>query len=237
MTFKKPIHWNYIVTFYSIAFLLSLPFTSGYYLEQYNAITKGSIFYNLAFLPACIGTFIAAILAFIFDKKTKRTITFFGINKFQNSIITIIPLIVFSIVGLPNELNLNPHYYAFLISIVIFIYSFGEEIFWRGYLLNALSPLSKIQIVFVLGLLWWAWHFPFTSVFGLTTFLVIIIISTFLIGKFVETSKSYLTAAGIHSLIVVMNLSQNNKNALISGGITIFIWVILSKLWKPKIEV
>ncbi len=236
MTFKKPINWIFIFGFYIIAFVLSLPFNSGYFSEQFNTITKDTVFYGIAFLPACLGTTIAALLAYKFDKSTHRTITFWGSNKIQNTVITFVPLLIFTLSGLPNDLHLNPHNYAFVISIIILIYSFGEEVFWRGYMINALEPLSKISGILLLGILWWAWHFPFTSTFGFTTFLPIVLVSSFLIGKFVESTKSFLTAASIHSFVVIMNVAQNSQRALITGGITVLVWLAIGKLWKPKIE-
>ncbi len=234
MTHNRIINWRYILVFYLMAFLLSLPISSGYFSEYYDKITINTIFKGINFLPACIGTFVAAFFALRFDKSIPRTITFFGNNELQNIVITIVPLFVFTIAGLPNQHQMNTHLYAFVISMLILVYSFGEEIFWRGYLLNALSPLNRVASTFLLGILWWAWHFPFTSTFGLTTFLLIVLISSFLIGRFVESTQSYLTAAGLHSLVVVMNVGQNTHRVLILGGITILLWLSLGKLWKPQ---
>lgn len=233
---KKTINWTYVIVFYLIACILSVPFNSFYFLADYNKITQGTLFYDKGFLPAGIGTLIAATIAFYIDKDTPKIIHFWGNHKYRNLVITLVPLVVFTLTGLPNMLEMNPHIYAFLMASIFLIYSLCEEIFWRGYMINALMPLGKMLNYLVLGILWWAWHFPFTAVFGdaflgFISFLGMVIISSFLIGKFVDESRSYLTAAGLHSLAVIVS-GQMNTSVLYTIGFIIVIWLSIGKWWK-----
>ncbi len=41
-----------------------------------------------------------------------------------------------------------------------FIFSLGEEIGWRGYLLPRLMPLGKLPAYLIVGLVWGLWHAP-----------------------------------------------------------------------------
>lgn len=230
---QSQVNWKYILIFYLIAFGISAPVNSGYLADAYNNLTQGTIFYKSAFLPAGLGTFIAALLAFRLDRNfPKKITTFWGNTKLKNILIAIVPLVVFTITGIPNDLNKNVHLYAFQISFVLVIYALSEEIFWRGYLINALSPLGKLKNYLILGTLWWAWHFPFTRADGYTSFLIIILVSSLLIGKFVEGTRSYLTVAGLHSLIVIIQLGNNKKPMMYAGGVIILIWILLDKCWK-----
>lgn len=227
------VNWKYIVIFYSIAFILSAPANSFYFLEQWDTLTEGTVFYKIPFLPAGLGTLIAALIAFRVDKDVVRTITLQGNDRNKNIVIALTPVVVMTIAGIPNELNLNENLYALLISVVLFAYAFTEEIFWRGYMINALAPLGWMKNYLGLGILWWAWHFNFTA-YGCTTFLVLVVISSFLIGKFTEGTRSYLAAAGLHSLIVVLTVGENSTPLLCAGGIVILIWILTGTFWKSK---
>jgi len=54
-----------------------------------------------------------------------------------------IPIILFSAFGIDNNLNLNSHYYGFVISVIISTYCIFEEIGWRGYLQDELKELNS----------------------------------------------------------------------------------------------
>ncbi len=145
-----------------------------------------------------------------------------------------IPVIVFTTTGITNDLGRNTHLYAFQISLILAVYALMEETLWRGYFINVFTPLGKFKAALLLGILWWAWHFPFMRPDGYTTFLLVILISSFLIGKFVEGTRSYLTAAGLHSLIVIVQVGNNERPMLYAAGIVIIIWLLIDKLWKNK---
>ncbi len=227
------VEWKWVILFYAVAFCLSAPVNSGYMSEAYQNLTRGTIFYNAEFVLAGFGTLVAALLAFRFHNDFPRSITtFWGRAKLKNFTIAIVPLFVYTILGIPNELGLNEHLYALLISVVLTIYALSEEVFWRGYLINALGPLDNWKNYYILGFLWWAWHFPFFREDGCTMFLAIVIASSFLIGRFVEGTKSYLSAAGLHAMVVIMQIGNNTEPMLWAGGVIIVIWVVLGRFWK-----
>jgi hypothetical protein len=62
--------WEKIILFYTIAFVVSGLFNSGLLTSQYKKITDGLLIRNWSFLPSGIGTLIAAIIAFVCDRKT-----------------------------------------------------------------------------------------------------------------------------------------------------------------------
>lgn len=47
------------------------------------------------------------------------------------------------------------------------IFSFGEELGWRGYLLPKLLPLGKVKALFISGVIWGLWHTPFIILLGM----------------------------------------------------------------------
>lgn len=46
------------------------------------------------------------------------------------------------------------------------LFAFGEELGWRGYLLDALRPLGFWKASLLIGIIWGIWHAPFIYLFG-----------------------------------------------------------------------
>ncbi len=235
MTTETKIHWGKIILFYTIAFTISGLFNSKLLTPQYQEITGGLIIKNWSFLPAGIGTLIAAIFAFVFDRKAIRTIDLLGNNSLRNVFISLVPAFVFTIIGIYNSGNVNEHYYGFVFAFIALLYALSEEIFWRGYLLDKLRPLKMIKYSLVIGVSWWAWHFRFSTSFDFTWFLLICIVSSFLLCQFANETKSYLTAAGLHSLIIITTSEgEITQNKVIGLCVSIGFWLIIGKFWKAE---
>jgi uncharacterized protein len=45
-------------------------------------------------------------------------------------------------------------------TLMNWLFCFGEELGWRGYLLPKLMPLGKTRAYLLIGLIWGAWHWP-----------------------------------------------------------------------------
>ena len=227
----KP-NWLLIANVYLLAFGISSVFNSGVFSEKYKSFSDTYFINNWTFLPAGIGTLVAALLAFYFDKKRIKTITLFGNNTFKNIAIAITPLVVFTSLAATQQ---SPAY-CFALAAIALIYALCEEIFWRGYLQDALSGLDKNKSYLLIGVMWWAWHFRFTTTFDYTGFVAVCVISTFLLGTFTEGTKSYLTSAGLHSMIILLSSTGELNNAKITAAIlTVVIWVTIGKFWKNKV--
>jgi membrane protease YdiL (CAAX protease family) len=52
-----------------------------------------------------------------------------------------LPILLFTIFGANNNLDLNRHYYGFIIGLSLALYGICEEYGWRGYLQNELIHL------------------------------------------------------------------------------------------------
>lgn len=231
---SSKIKWHLVVIFYFVAFSISGLFNSGFLTSHYFTLTKGFFLSNLTYLPACLGTLIAATLALLIDKSFIRTISFLGNSSIKNITIAITPFVVFSFIGLANDYQINQHYFAFLFAGINLIYAVLEEIFWRGYLQDALRQLATKFRFLLIGIFWWAWHFRFNTAFDFTAFLLICIAGSFLIGQFTEKSKSYFAAGGLHCFIILLtNSGELTKEKMVAGGITILIWLAIGQWWKP----
>ena len=235
MTADTKISWKKIFIFYAIAFIISGLFNSGVLTPCYQKLTTGLLIGNWAFLPAGAGTLIAALIAYRFDKKFKRTISLYGNNRLKNILIALVPAMVFTTTGLFNSNGINEHFYGFAFSCIALLYAVAEEIFWRGYLLDALRPLNRLIHSLVIGILWWGWHFRFSTGFDLTWFLLICLAGSFLLCRFADDTRSYLTAAGLHSLIIITTSGgEMPRTTTIGLCIVIITWLLIGKIWKTK---
>ncbi|MCK9423085.1 MAG: CPBP family intramembrane metalloprotease [Bacteroidales bacterium] len=232
------IRWQFVVIFYIIAFSLSAPFNSGLLNPWYRALTKSWLISDMSYLPACLGTLIAGIVVLLIDKSHQRTITFLGNYRLRNIAISITPVVAFSIIGLDNSFGQNRYQFALSYGVINLIYSVFEEFGWRGYLQDELRPLKKGISFLIIGILWWVWHFRYATTFDLTIFPLICIGGSFLIGQFTEKTKSYLTAGGLHCLIILLtNSGDITRSKMIAIALTGLIWVGISFLWKPELPI
>jgi uncharacterized protein len=232
---REKVKWLFVVLFYLVAFTISGLFNSGLLTTYYHSFTKGYIISDYPYLPACLGTLFATILVLIIDKSHKKTITFLGNFKLKNLVISFTPLITFTIVGIDNKYGQNTHVFAFYFALINLIYAVFEEIGWRGYLQDALRPLKQGYRFLLIGLIWWAWHFRYNTAFDLTLFPVICIGGSFLIGQFTEKTKSFLTAGGLHCLVILLsNSGELTKEKMIAGGLAILIWLGIGRFWNTE---
>ena len=230
----QKVNWKYVLGFYGLAIVLAFPFNAFLTSDLHYQLTEGTIFYKSVFMPAGLVTLIVGLLALRFDKSIIKEITFLGQHKTKNIIISLVPLIVFTISGLQNDNNINPNLFGFLISLTFLIYALTEEIFWRGYLINAFRPLGRFKNYLLLGLLWWLWHIPFNFDNGSISFFLLIVGGSFLIGKFAEATKSFLTTAGIHSIMNIGSNTNWTKTFVIDLTIIFVAMFIIDKTWKNE---
>ncbi|MEQ1663782.1 MAG: CPBP family intramembrane glutamic endopeptidase [Bdellovibrionales bacterium] len=176
------------------------------------------------------GPAIAAGLVFIFFKKHKRLITLFGTSKWR-SLAMFAPL--FAILSITNK---DPKYLLF--SAVAFISFFGEELGWRGFLQDALRPLSKIKRYMLIGVTWEFWHFTnrihsgtSTEVFKrLLIFYPALILLSALMGELVDRTRSLLVAITLHASVILLLADEIPQGWIAVAG-SVPIWIYLFATW------
>lgn len=222
---------------YALAFLLSAPFNSGLLEKEFLSFSGGWLPVTLAFIPAGLGTLIAALVFRKADHRTGRRVTFAGQDKYKNIMIALVPVAVFSLTGIQANDQGHNHLYSLFFGTVALLYASSEEIFWRGYLQDALQGISRTKAYILIGILWWAWHFRFTTLFDLTAFAGICILSAILLGHFAYSTKSYFASAGLHSLVIITTTGSNFTGMKITGiAVTVLIWLAIGKWWKPEMK-
>ncbi|MBD3273905.1 MAG: CPBP family intramembrane metalloprotease, partial [Candidatus Marinimicrobia bacterium] len=137
-----------------------------------------------------IGIFIGALIALLYMRKKKKPqYSFFGTLKLYSILIALVPLFLVVGFGFKNNSGISPHIYAILPAISVLIYSFFEEIGWRGYLQDELRNLKQWHRILLIGFLWWFWHLGFIGnpdIINNLTFLAILTAAAFGLGLLIE---------------------------------------------------
>ena len=190
-----------------------------------------------------IGPLAGALLVLKLFRK-KSSISLFG-TSIKNSIIMIaVPVILFSIFGAKNGHGLNPHYYGFIIGVIIALYGIFEETGWRGYLQDELAELKPFWKYLIIGILWYAWHLSFispdTTLLNELKFFGILILASWGIGQIAEKTKSVIASACFHIIGNILSFSPLLATALedrqryIIFAIALIIWIYIVNTWDKK---
>ena len=119
-----------------------------------------------------------------------------------------------------------------------FVYCFGEEFGWRHYLQNATSFMNEWLQSFLIGSLWFVWHYAFLedvssrmpvgdlpALIFPAVMIVLLSLQSFLFGLMVKRSKSVLFPAAGHLLFKTGFVTM-----LVTGCVMCAILVLWNKL-------
>ncbi|HYH14305.1 MAG TPA: CPBP family intramembrane glutamic endopeptidase [Flavisolibacter sp.] len=230
------VNWLSVITYYVLACAISWPF---FWWRDMN----GASWAQWA-VPNFIKTWsymwgpgMAAIICFfLFRKSLKRTITFFGSSVLKSLAFYSIPILGLAAVGIDGQ-GMNAHLYPLVFGLLGFISILGEELGWRGFLQDALRPLSPLARYALIGVMWELWHFTnrmghgelLQVVIRVSVWVVALCIVSFIIGSATDRSKSVVVAVTLHAWIDI--LAEFNQTATyVVFGLSIPFWMYL--LWK-----
>ncbi len=188
------------------------------------------------------GVFLGAILALQILRKSRPTeIGLFGTQPSKALLMSIIPIILLTIIGVKNEHGLNPHFYGFIAVFGSWLYCILEEYGWRGYLQEEFKGLNPFIRFGLIGFIWYFWHLSFlqnTSISQNLFFLAMMIFGSWGIGQIADLTKSIVASACFHLIIQIMmfnsfikhGIDQTQKFAIL--GISVFLWVLILRRWN-----
>lgn len=150
-----------------------------------------------------------------------------------------------------NALNYLSYFLFLILILVIFgitintFLALGQELMWRGYLVEKLKNLNFWYSSLIIGILWGIWYFPFTIIFSqnypnfsfisLIFILILSILSTPLYIYLRKKSKNILVSAIFHGIFnsiapySIMFFYKPNYFLVGSMGIASFIvWIIVN---------
>jgi membrane protease YdiL (CAAX protease family) len=242
---EKQVSWKRVAIFFVVATLISNVFRFDIFeirtdLEQLPTW----IFILLSVLLEGSGVIAGALIALTLLKKNREIqITFFGTSKPKSIIMAVIPIVILTIIGVDNELDMNPHLYGLIAIIGTLIYCLMEELGWRGYLQEELRDLKPWPKYLIIGFVWYLWHLSFltkATVVDNLFFLVMMFFGSWGIGQVAESTKSIVACACFHLIIQIMMFNALIKNGidgtekLIILGISVTLWFVTIKDWEKE---
>ncbi len=184
-----------------------------------------------------IGLLIGALISLrLLGKERKLSYSLFGTSRKWSLIMLVIPIILLGIFGINNDNGSNIHYYGIIGGIAALIYSFCEEIGWRGYLQDELKSIKEWQRVLLIGFLWYLWHLSFIpnqNFIDNIQFLGWMIFGSWGIGKVIDSTKSIIAATCFHMIVTIMMFNGKMFNGIEGAskltilGISVVLWIVI----------
>jgi membrane protease YdiL (CAAX protease family) len=238
-----------ILIFYLFAIIISNIFRFDIF--DLNLKTSGlqpSVSILLRVFLEGIGVLIGALIAIKLMKQVKTSsMSLFGTSITKSIILFVLPIVVLTVIGVNNKLQLNSNIYGFIAGLGTIIYCILEEYGWRGYLQDELSELKSWKRYLIIGFLWYLWHLSFlsnTNVIDNLIFLAMLILGSWGIGQIAIATKSIIACAAFHFLVNIFTVNQLIKNGFEGNsrwfaiGIILTIAIITTKKWtKPEANI
>ncbi|MBT4868044.1 MAG: CPBP family intramembrane metalloprotease [Planctomycetaceae bacterium] len=150
--------------------------------------------------------------------------------------VCIVPLTTFCLTQTKHDLTVILVY-----ALTQFVYCFGEEFGWRHYLQNATSFMNEWLQSFLVGLLWFSWHFSFLDLEDMSSkmrggrdlplwkfapiMIVLLSLVSYLFGMMVKRSRSVLFPTVGHLLF-----KTNLVTMIVTGCVMCAILVFWNRL-------
>lgn len=223
----KKTNWLIIVLFYVFACALSFIFLKfPNFLKEISVIVfKFNIPFNW---NHGIALLLASIIGYKIVKLQHKT-SFFGNNSNKTILFAVLFLSIYSLFGINNKYNINPHLWAFIFCLVTLIYDIFEETVWRGFINDNLTYLPFWLKGIITGVFWGAWHLivfeNFDQFGGIFIFILMCIILSIIIAYATDKTNSILFAATIHALFCKTNYATL---------ICVVLLIVLILSWKIK---
>jgi uncharacterized protein len=233
------VNWKSVAAYYAIACLWSWPFFWRRDILHIPDIPMTSISKLLVHWGLMWGPGIAALVCMVAFRRSHRRVITIGGNSWSRSLLFYATPFLLLAVFRAHVLygyDLPPLVAAF----PIFVSILGEELGWRGFLQDALRPLSPVKRFVLIGTMWEFWHFTTRTTHGsplriavtLSIFYSAVILLSFVLGYAAERSRSVIVAVSLHLYIDVL---LNNLDLYIPLLVALPIWGLLLLTW-PKAE-
>ena len=233
------------IAFFSLsATVFSGLFRPGFF--DFYATPETNVFVLMGFVVVLIGwgPALAAFLSWKIFGTQNRTSSFLGTWPAGAAMMSAVPMLVFGVIGYPNNLGMNEHLAGALFGLLIFLYALGEEIGWRGYLQDALAPRPVWLRAMIIAPIWFVWHLWFLEanygIWAMASGALVILGTALILSWVISQTHSWLSAAAFHSvgnmafLASIIDMPQEQK--LKVAGISFVLMLIIHHFWKRRIE-
>ena len=197
--------WRGIALFFAVACGISVPLFLWRDLAPASWQASGIPRWLRPLLPGWGPAAGAAVALLARRRAHARTITFAGTWRTGAALAVVIPVAILAAIA-PSRASESRHLLGLLAGLHAFAYALGEELGWRGYLQDALRPLSPLPRYATLGVLWGVWHAttfagdgpPWTVALRLAAFYAVLVAASAAIGAATDRTRAVLVAAACH---------------------------------------
>lgn len=190
-----------VVIYFAIAFALT------YLASQLPDLAIGT--FNIKLLLCSFGPLVSGLICYrLLKTRNAIGVSLLGTRPVFSVAVCIVPLITVCLTQTKHDLTVILAY-----ALTQFVYCFGEEYGWRHYLQNATSFMNDWLQSFLIGLLWFSWHYSFledmsSQLLGTDLpalifppiMIVLLSLVSFLFGTMVKRSRSVLFPTAGHLL-------------------------------------
>jgi uncharacterized protein len=235
-TSPRQVNWLAVVVFFTIACAWSWPFFwwRDMHPESFRAFPLP---YPLKNALLMWGPGIAALVCLRWFRSTHvRTIVMFGGARLRALAFYGVPMLALALVGIDSpEFGGVTHAMVLVIAIVGFVNILGEELGWRGFLQDALRPLSRPGRYVLIGLMWVSWHF--TNLFAhregaelwfyLGWYVPLTITLSVLIGEATDQARAVVVAVTLHAWMnLLMEFGAAGTYAVFACALPFWVWLL-----------
>lgn len=186
-------------------------------------------------LVPAFGPAIAGLVATVVFRRTHhRTVSLLGFDTARSMAFAAIPVGVLAVLGISGP---APHIEGGWIAAMFLVRGLLEETGWRGFLQDALRPLTPLRRSVVIGLLWGSWSF--TAYFqGPSTEIVerllgmgmVWIAGSWALGTAVDRTRAVLVPAAMH---VALDLGRTlpSESWFPALAASVVLWAIMLRSW------
>lgn len=235
------VHWGAVAVYYGLACAISWPFFGwrDLFPEEWRSWGAPGILKNASYMW---GPGLAAVATLIvFRRRHQRTVTFFGGAPLWALSFYLVPLFVRAAVGGDPYEGMSGSVWPLAAALFAMATILGEELGWRGFLQDALRPLTPWKRYVLIGLLWEAWHFTNRIhgrsakqiVITLAISYPVVILLSVVIGWAVERSRSVLVATGLHLWVDLCFEPPSWTTAAVLGASLPF-WFVMLRRWPAQ---
>jgi membrane protease YdiL (CAAX protease family) len=177
----------------------------------------------------------AVVCLLVFRRSHVRRVSLFGTSPWRGLAFYLVPLLALAAVGTGGP---DGHLMPLVLVPLGFATILGEELGWRGFLQDALAPLSPARRYVLIGVLWELWHFtnrthgvaPLAAITRVVVMGCVTVALSWIIGEAVERSRSLLVAMTLHGWVdVLFELPGAGTTAVLLAALPF--WYVLLRTW------
>lgn len=241
---RNSVNWASVGFYYLLACAFSWPFFWWRDIHPYSW-ASWQLPSQLKTAIIMLGPAVAALITlFGFRKSHRRTITFWGTSVGRSLAFYVLPMLGLVTIGMEFPDGTVSHLIPLVMGFVAWLIILGEELGWRGFLQDALRPLSPLMRYTLIGILWEFWHFTNRTAYGsakevalrLLIYYPLAIILSIIIGVATERGKSLLVAITLHGWFNTL-FEFPSWRTYIVFGLSVPYWAWLLIRWdKDQVE-